>query len=417
MAQLHKKFSDSEVKQLIERYLKKEVERSYLQELLGIGKTRFFSLIQSYRDHPQTFSIQYHRQVKPRLPILVENNILKELSIEKKLIQNKEVPLKCYNYSYVKDQLEQVYRQKVSVTTIIRRAKKHGFYLHKPKRSLHDREVLTRYAGELIQHDASIHLWSPLAGEKWYLITSLDDFSRFILYAILLKQETAWAHIAALESVFLKYGLPYSYYVDCHSIFRFVRGRDDFHYRHHAQTDELDPQWKQVLEDCNVKVIYALSPQAKGKIERPYRWLQDHLVRTCVRNNVTDIRQAQGIVNYEIHRYNYRQVHSTTGEVPYFRFQRALKEKVSLFREFKLKPPYQSPKDIFCLRLNRTTDAYRKISLYALELKVNGVDPGDLVNLRIYPLGKGLCEVRFWSNNKLVDVQKLKNTDFKGVHF
>lgn len=52
MAQLHKKFSDIEVKQLIECYLNKEVERSYLQEILGIGKTRFFALIQSYRNHP-----------------------------------------------------------------------------------------------------------------------------------------------------------------------------------------------------------------------------------------------------------------------------------------------------------------------------------------------------------------------------
>lgn len=417
MAQLHKKFSDIEVKELIERYLKKEVERSYLQEILGIGKTRFFSLIQSYRDNPRTFSIHYKRETKPRLPVAVENNILKELATEKKLIQNKEVPIKCYNYSYVKDQLEHFYKQKVSVTTIIRRAKKHGFYLGKHKKATHDREILTQYAGELIQHDASIHLWSPVAQEKWYLITSLDDFSRFILYARLLKQETSWAHIAALESVFLKYGFPYSYYVDSHSIFRFVRGRDDFHYQHHAQTDELDPQWKQVLNDCNVKIVYALSPQAKGKIERPYRWLQDHLVRSCVRNNVTDIRQAQEILNYEIQRYNYRQVHSTTGEVPYFRFQRALKEKTSLFREFKVKPPYQSPKDIFCLRLIRTADAYRKISINALELKINSVDPGDIVNLRIYPIGKGLCEVRSWSNNKLVDVHKLKNTDLKGVHF
>jgi len=58
------------------------------------------------------------------------------------------------------------------------------------------------------------------------------------------------------------------------------------------------------LYDCNVKIIYALSPQAKGKIERPYQWLQDRLVRICVRENVTDIVQAQKILGQEIHRYN-----------------------------------------------------------------------------------------------------------------
>jgi len=131
--------------------------------------------------------------------------------------------------------------------------------------------------------------------------------------------------------------LPFSYYVDCHSIFRFVQGRDSFWCRHHKLTDAASPQWKQVLDDCNVKVTYALSPQAKGKIERPYGWLQDRVIRTCVRENVTDIRQAQKVLSEELYRYNYRQVHSTTVEVPYFRFQRAVKEKKSLFREFKIK--------------------------------------------------------------------------------
>ena len=107
MTQLHKRFTDSQVKELIERYLKKEIERSY-----------------------------------------------------------------------IKDRLEINYDQKVSLPTIIDRAKRNDFYLQKPKRSSHDREVLTNYVGELIQHDSSLHRWSPYAAKKWYLITSLDDFSR-----------------------------------------------------------------------------------------------------------------------------------------------------------------------------------------------------------------------------------------------
>ena len=44
---------------------------------------------------------------------------------------------------------------------------------------------------------------------------------------------------------------------------------------------------------------------AKGRVERSYGWLQDRLVRTCVREDVTDIRAAQRVLNREIHRYNY----------------------------------------------------------------------------------------------------------------
>ena len=162
---------------------------------------------------------------------MIEQNILKELSIEKKTIQNKEIPLKSYNYSYIKDRLRTTYHQKVSLPTIIDRAKKHGSISRNPKRPAHDREVLTHYVGELIQHDASYHLWAPAAQEKWYLITSLDDYSRFILYAALVNNETSWTHILALQTVILRYGLPYSYYVDSHSIFRFVQGRDSLWYK------------------------------------------------------------------------------------------------------------------------------------------------------------------------------------------
>jgi hypothetical protein len=416
MSQIHKRFTCDEVKELLERYSKKEIERKYIQEILGIGKSRFFMLMSQHRENPQGFTIHYGRNTHPRISNDIEHNIVKELSIEKGIIQNKEIPLRSYNYSFIKDRLRKKYRQKVSLTTIIRRAKKHGFYLKKPERTTHDREVLTRYVGELIQHDSSYHLWAPAAQEKWYLITSLDDHSRFILYAALVKKETTWTHIQALQTVILRYGLPYSYYVDCHSIFRFVQGRDSNWRKHYLLTDEATPQWKQVLEDCNVKVTYALSPQAKGKMERPYGWLQDRLVRTCVREDITDIKPAQQILRQEIHRYNYQQVHSTTQEIPYFRFQTALKEKRSLFREFKISPPYKSAKDIFCLRMDRIVDPYRHISISSQQFKVHA-DPHKQVNLRIYPLNDDISEIRFWCEGKLIDSQKIKNPELKGVHF
>ena len=140
MAQIHKKFTDDQVKELIGKYLRKEVGRKYLQEILGINKTRVFALVKAYRDNPLQFSIQYLRRGKTReIPEAIEVNILKELSIEKKLIEDKNVPLRSYNYSYIKDRLttglKKKYRQAVSLPTIIDRARKNNFYLKKPKKN------------------------------------------------------------------------------------------------------------------------------------------------------------------------------------------------------------------------------------------------------------------------------------------
>jgi len=423
MAQLHKRFSDEQVKELLNRYLNREIQRDYILQILGIKRRRFCALIDKYKQNPQSFSIHYARTKTTRsIDPAIEENMLNELAIDKKLIEDKKVRLYSYNYSYIQTRLQEKYQQIVSLPTIIDRAKKNNFYLpRKPTKKIHDREVLTNHVGELIQHDSSIHQWSPYAPKKWYLITSIDDYSRYMFYAKLISHESSWAHIQALESIFLRYGLPLSYYVDSHSIFRFVRGRDDIHYTHHLLTDEVNPQWKQVLDDCNVNVTYALSPQAKGKIERPYGWIQDRLVRTCARENVIEVKQAQIVLSREMHRYNYQQVHSTTQEIPYQRFQRALNQNLSLFHSFSIKPPFLSTKDIFCLRLNRKSDAYRRISINNVFLKVNKLDPYQTVNLRIYPLNSTYSEVRFWSNRSLLDVQKLKNDLFKNlfttVHF
>ena len=61
MVQIHKKFTDSQVKDLIERYLDKKIERKYVQEILGIKKRKFFTLVKRLKDSPENFSIQYSR--------------------------------------------------------------------------------------------------------------------------------------------------------------------------------------------------------------------------------------------------------------------------------------------------------------------------------------------------------------------
>ncbi len=57
MAQLHRRFTDSQVKELLGRYLGKEIQREYIKEILGIKKRRFFALVKRYRKSPEGFSI------------------------------------------------------------------------------------------------------------------------------------------------------------------------------------------------------------------------------------------------------------------------------------------------------------------------------------------------------------------------
>ena len=417
--QLHKRFTTGQVKAMLDKYEAKEVELSYILDILNISRRRFFKILKSYREDRDNFSIDYKRNSSNnRIDKDVEESILSELKIEKDLIKAEDNPIRNYNYSYIKDRLEEKYHATASLPTIIDRAKKGGFHIKRSKSKAHDREVVTNYAGELIQHDSSHHKWSPYSDKKWYLITSIDDCSRYLLYYNLVEAETSWTHIVALEDVALIFGLAYSYYFDSHSIFRFVQGRDSFWRKHYKVTDEADPQVKKILLDLGIKVRYALSPQAKGKVERPYRWLQDRIVRTCAREGVTEISDGIKILKAEAERYNFRQIHSVTGEVPYYRLKRLSDEGKSLFREFVLPAPYLSSKDIFALRDQRTVNPYRKISFNKLIFPISGAPIREKVNLRIVPdMRSGMAEIRMWYKDNLIGIQNVKNEDINLMNF
>ena len=418
MDQLHKRFTDEQVKLLLQRYCEGLLDRTTVEEVLGVGKTRFFALLKQYRLNPEGFSLAYRRETHTRLPAWVEEEIEYELMLEKNLIDDSTLPITTFNYSAIRDRLARR-GVKVSLPSIIGRARKLGCYQpHRRRKDIHDRKVVTTSIGELIQHDASHHRWSPYADKRWVLITSLDDFSRKILYADFFEQETTWAHIKAAEALMRTYGIPFRYYVDSLRVFRFVQGRDSIWRKHVLQTDEADPQWKQVMNLMGVEVVYALSPQAKGKVERPYRWLQDRIVRTCAIEKLTTTDEVRGVLKEEVDRYNNHQVHSTTGEIPSIRFEKARKAGNSLFRPFALPKPYTSAKDVFCLREKRMVNGYRRISLFNHEIEVPGVPLREEVEVHLVPdPGKGALEVRIWWDNRMVQSITYPLKEFPRVHF
>ncbi len=417
MDQIHKRFTAEQIEVVLQGYCRGTIERTSVEETLGIGKTRFFALLKEYRYNPKAFSLSYKRATPAKLSAPVEAEIERELLREKELVEDRRLPISGYNYSALRDRLRKN-NINVSVTTVIRRAKSMDCYKPHRKGKAHDREVLTASIGALVQHDASLHLWSPYAQEKWTLITSIDDFSRKLLFADFFPQETTWTHIQAAQALMQAYGIPLRYYVDSLRVFRFVQGRDSIWRKHVLQTDDVDPQWRQMMRLLGVDVSYALSPQAKGKIERPYRWLQDRIVRTCALEKLTIIEEVRSVLKEEVSRYNNHQVHSTTGEIPSIRFEKAREEGNSLFRPFVLPKPYTLAKDVFCLREKRMVNGYRRISLLNHEIEVPNVPLREEVEIHLVPdIERGALEVRIWWDNKMVHSAARPLKVFPRVHF
>jgi len=415
MGQLHKRFSDEQAAFIFHAYSEGLLSREEAQEALGIRRARFFSLWKLYRDDHETFSISYERTTPGRLSPQTEEAIETELLREKDLIEDPEIPISGYNYSALRYRL----RKKgitVSVNTIIDRARRLGCHQPRRKKKTHDREVLTASIGALIQHDGSTHRWSPFAQEKWTLITSIDDYSRMLLFADFFPAESTWAHIQATQAVIEAFGLPLRYYVDSLRVFRFVQGRDSFWRKHVLETDDVDTQWGKMMHRLGVDVAYALSAQAKGKVERPYRWLQDRIIRTCALEGIAGLDEARIVLRDELDRYNHHQVHSTTREIPALRFAQAVAAGNTLFRPFSLPEPYTSPDDVFCLREGRTINPYGRISLFGHDIRVANVPLREKVEVHLVPdEEKNTMDIRIWWQGKLAHSLALPLRGFR-VH-
>lgn len=224
--QIHKRLSGEQVIAIMENYLAKEINAKEAMANLGLARSQFFNLASRYKKGLENFSISHKgNNGNRKISDEAEEAILAELKSEKELINNGDISIKYYNYSAVRDLLAEKHQVFVSLPTIIARAKGNDYYLKKLEKKYHDREVLTSLIGELAQHDSSHHLWSPYMDKKLYLITTIDDYSRLLMYAELVEAENVWAHIQALKSVFLRYGRSLKYYADQHSIFRYVKDR------------------------------------------------------------------------------------------------------------------------------------------------------------------------------------------------
>lgn len=132
-------------------------------------------------------------------------------------------------------------------------------------------------AGQMILWDGSRHDWLEGRGPRLCLMGAIDDATGEVLPgAHFVEQECAVGYLRVLQEIVLEKGIPLSAYMDRHGTLK----RNDRNWTHEEQlAGRQEPtQVKRALDDLGIQAIYALSPQAKGRVERLWGTLQDRLV-------------------------------------------------------------------------------------------------------------------------------------------
>ena len=194
--------------------------------------------------------------------------------------------------TFAAEKLKEYHSIKISDETLRTWMIEEHLWIPRKRRSRsHPSRPRREYFGELTQIDASIHPWFEDRGEKCALIVFIDDATSLVTALHFCPSESLSGYFKALEKHLVKYGRPRGLYSDRHSIFG---GGENMH---HAQ-------FIRVLKELDIQSLLARSPQAKGRVERANRTLQDRLVKEMRLRNISNINDANEYLNEFLEKFN-----------------------------------------------------------------------------------------------------------------
>lgn len=162
--------------------------------------------------------------------------------------------------------------------------------------STHPRQERAKYFGEVIQMDASEHLW--FGDTKAQLHLAIDDAYGVIVGAYFDKQETLNGYYHVFHQILSNYGIPLSFLVDKRTIF----------YYKSLKMKSLDKDYyTQFSFACSLlgTGIDATSvPQTKGKVERSFNTHQDRLISELRLAGITTIEEANEFLTKYVPQHN-----------------------------------------------------------------------------------------------------------------
>lgn len=182
-----------------------------------------------------------------------------------------------------------------------------GIASPRPRRAPRFRSRRARRAAEglLVQLDGSPHHWFGANGPEVSLLGAIDDATSKVVGAVFREQEDAVGYLTVLAQVLTGYGVPVAAYSDRHSVF-WIKPRPGETLADEQGRERMPTQVGRAFAELGVEMIFAGSPQAKGRIERLWNTFQDRLVAELRLAGITDIAGANAFLPSYLERHERR---------------------------------------------------------------------------------------------------------------
>lgn len=192
--------------------------------------------------------------------------------------------------TFAKEKLEEVHKLFLSTSLLRRGMIRIGLWNPRTQGERH-RAWRERRAsvGELVQLDGSDHDWFEGRGPRCALLIFIDDATSRILLGVFIPVEDTQDLLASVKTYLSLHGRPVAFYVDRDSIYKVNRQAS---IEEDLRDSQPMTQFTRAMEELGIEMIFAFSPQAKGRVERGFHTHQDRLVKELRLAGISTIAEA-----------------------------------------------------------------------------------------------------------------------------
>jgi transposase len=284
-----KEISRLEVMQKVEE---KRLSQKEASRILGMSVRQIKRLLKSYRREGAKGLVSKHRGRKG-------NNRLDEKVLRKALDLLKG-KYKGFGPTLAWEKLVEKEKLKISVESVRQLMIAEGLWkARKAKKAVvHQLRERRACVGELVQIDGSPHAWFEGRAEACVLLVFIDDASGKLQQLHFAVNESFFSYSEAAADYFRRHGKPVAFYSDKHGIFRVNQASV-------GQGDALT-QFGRAMQDLDIQIICANTPQAKGRVERVIQTLQDRLVKELRLHGISNMTDGNAYLPEFIADFNQR---------------------------------------------------------------------------------------------------------------
>jgi transposase len=258
--------------EVMQRLSKKQMSQREAGTILKLSTRQIKRLLKSYRRQGAAGLVSKHRG-------RTANNRLSE-EVKRKALNLLKTKYQGFGPTLAHEKLVEKDKLKLSDESVRKLMIAEGLWKARKAKKVVVHQLRERRAcfGELVQIDGSPHDWFEGRAERCTLLVFIDDATGQLVQLQFVECESFFSYAQAAEAYFRQYGKPVAFYSDKHGIFRVNVPS--------TGTGLALTQFGRAMQELEIQIICANTPQAKGRVERVIQTLQDRLPKEMRLHNL-----------------------------------------------------------------------------------------------------------------------------------